>query len=238
LDIECDLPLNQHLPLLESTAKERFKDRYPKFRTQFAQEHQIATSPDGPPQISVLPAGIQAFHFVQDDEKQLVQVRLQGFSFNRLAPYTSLDDYLPEIKRTWNLYTEIANPVQIRMIRLRYINRIILPFTEGKLEVDDYFKVGPQLPDEEDNLRFVGFFNQHAAVDMQTGHQVNIVLTSQEPEKGYLPIIFDNGVAAAGPGEAENWVWISGRIQSLRDLKNRIFKNTLTKQCLELFQQP
>ena len=68
--------------------------------------------------------GIQALQFLHADEKQLVQVRAQGFSFNRLAPYTSLDDYLPEIERTWHLFVGLASPVQIRVVQLRYINRI------------------------------------------------------------------------------------------------------------------
>ena len=47
---------------------------------------------------------IQSLQFLHEDEKQLVQVMAQGFSFNRLAPYTSLDDYLPVIQRTWELF--------------------------------------------------------------------------------------------------------------------------------------
>lgn len=236
LDVECDLPPGQKLAALEGPALERLRDRYPKFHTQFVQEHQIAATPGGPPEVSVR-HGVQAFQFLQDDEKQLVQVRVQGFSFNRLSPYTSLDDYLPEIERVWRLYAGLAAPVQVRLIRLRYINRILLPFTGGSINLDDFFKVGPRLPDEE-NLTFTGFFNQHTAVEVQTGHQINIVLTSQPPQGDKLPVIFDNCVTATETGEPENWEWILTKIQSLRDLKNRIFKNTLTEICLNLFQQP
>lgn len=237
LDIECDLPPGQQLAAIEGPAQECFRDRYPKFQTRFIQEHQIAATPNGPPEVSVLRHGMQGFQFFQDDEKQLVQVRANGFSFNRLAPYTSLDDYLPEIERTWHLYVGLAAPVQVRLIRLRYINRILLPLTEGKVNLDDFFKVGPRLPDEE-NMALAGFFNQYTAVEVQTGHQVNIVLTSQPQQGDKLPVIFDNCVTASESGAPENWDWIPTRIQSLRDLKNRIFKNTLTEPCLKLFQQP
>lgn len=236
LDIECDLPPGQQLAVLEGPAQERFRERYPKFRTQLVQEHLIAATPGGPPEVSVR-HGVQAFQFLQDDEKQLVQVRAQGFSFNRLAPYTSFDDYLPEIEHAWRLYAGLAAPIQIRLIRLRYINRILLPFPEGRVNLDNFFKVGPRLPDEE-NLAFIGFFNQHTAVEVQTGHQVNIVFTSQPPQGDQLPVIFDNCVAASESGEPENWDWILTKIQSLRDLKNRIFKKSLTEQCLKLFQNP
>lgn len=234
LDIECDLPPGQNLAALEEPARGRFSDRYPKSQTQFLQEHTIEKKPDTPPKFSVRQA-IQAFQFLQADGLQLVQVRAQGFSFNRLAPYTSLDDYLPEIERTWGLYRGIAAPVQIRLIRLRYINRILLPTVGGRLELDDYLLVGPRLPDEK-NLTFVGFLNQHSAVEVGTGIQVTTVLTTLAAEGEKLPLIFDNSVVAPGPGEPEDWSWILGKIVALRNLKNRIFKDTLTEQCLNLFR--
>ena len=98
--------------------------------------------------------------------------------------------------------------------------------------------VGVVNSDPRENLAFIGFFNQHTAVEVQTGHQVNIVFTSQPPQGDQLPVIFDNCVAASESGEPENWDWILTTIQSLRDLKNRIFKKSLTEQCLKLFQNP
>jgi uncharacterized protein (TIGR04255 family) len=133
------------------------------------------------------------------------------------------------------LFIELASPVQIRVIRLRYINRILLPMVEGGVLLDDYLRVAPHLPDEK-SLTFVGFLNQHAAVEIETGHHVNIVLTAQSPEGDKLPVIFDNCVAAAQDREPQDWPWILGKIQALRALKNRIFRNTLTEKCLNLFQ--
>src|SRR4051794_5849007 len=102
IDIDCDMPPGLDLKVLESPARERFQDQYPGLRTQFIQEHRIQVAPDVSvsPEMSVRQA-IQAFQFVSQDEKQLVQLRTAGFSFNRLAPYKSLNDYIPEIQRTW-----------------------------------------------------------------------------------------------------------------------------------------
>lgn len=233
LDIECDMPPGQKIASLEGAARDRFRDHYPKFRAQFLQEHRIETQPDQPPQMSVR-QDVQALQFLAEDEKQLVQVRVQGFSFNRLAPYGSLDDYLPEIERTWRLFIELASPVQVRVIRMRYINRIPLPFAGGRVQLDEYLHVAPHLPDEK-ALTFTSFLNQHSAIEAETGHQVNLVLTTQPADGENLPLIFDNCVAAVEAGEPENWPWILTKIQALRALKNRIFKNTLTKQCQNLF---
>ena len=235
LDFECDLPPGQYVASLEGRARDCFSDHYPTFQTQFVQVHQIAAKPGESPEVSVQ-HNVQALQFLQDDGKQLVQVRMEGFSFNRLAPYESLDDYLPEIERAWRLYVGLAKPIRIREIRMRYINRIFLPMVDGQIELEEYLNVAPRLPLE--NTTFVGFLNQHAAIEAETGNRLNIVLTTQAPEGHKLPLIFDNSVVSTDPGQPEDWPWILAKILVLRDLKNRIFKRTLTEKCLNLFRQP
>ncbi len=235
VDIECDMPPKFNLVALEDAAKTAYLDKYPLAQTQFVEEHQIQQRPNKPAKHS-LKRGIQALQFRQQGNKQLIQVRAQGYSFNRLAPYSTLDDYLVEIERTWRLFVELAAPLQIRAVRIRYINRLLLPLKDGKLEFTDFLRVSPQLPDES-NLTFVGFLNQHSAVETGTGNQANIVLAAQLPEKEMLPVIFDIGVNHVENGEIENWPWILEKILSLRSLKNRIFENTLTESCLNQFRQ-
>lgn len=235
LDLECDLKPDYQLTSIEAQARDTFREHYPKLRHSFLQEHRIEQRQDTPPEV-LSRQGLQTLQFLTDDEKQLIQIRNRGYSFNRLAPYASLDDYLPEIERTWKSFVQLVNPVQVRLIRLRYINRIFLPMENGMLDLDDYFKVAPHLPDE-DNLQFIGFLNQHAAVEKGTGNQANIVLATQNSEDGRLPVLFDNSVLAKVDVEPSDWPLISDRIGSLRELKNRIFRETLTPKCLNLFQQ-
>jgi len=235
VDIECDLPPGLQVAALEQAALDRFKDHYPRFRKQFIHEHRIEAKPDGTSNLSVLKNDVLALHFLKDDEKQLVQVRTQGFSFNRLAPYSSLDDYLPEIQRTWNLYVELAAPVQVRAIRLRYINRFLLPTKGTRVSLDKYLRIGPRLPDEE-ALTLSGFLSQQTMVEEKTKNQANLVLTAQLPENEKLPVVLDNGVLSSGAGAPQDWPWILGKIKELRALKNIVFERTLTEECLKLFQ--
>jgi len=179
---------------------------------------------------------IQALQFRDKEEKQLIQVRTQGFSFNRLAPYSTLDEYLPEIERLWNLYTELAAPVKTRAVKLRYINRIILPMNGSLIELDEYLKTGPRVPGEE-GMTLTNFLIQHSAVENATNLNVSWVLTSQVPADGKLPIILDITVGTPPlAGDPNDWATIRSSIDGLRILKNRVFENILSPKCLELFQ--
>jgi len=234
LDIDCDQPSGGQLEQVESAARNCYSDRYPQVRSQIVQEHQFEIKGGEQPIMSVRGV-LAAFQFLQNDGKQLVQVRAQGFSFNRLEPYTGFEELLAEVERTWRLYVKIASPVQVRSIRLRYINRILLPLTDGRVDLDEYLKSGPKLPDEE-RLAFGSFLNQQIAIEKCTGHQAVTVLTTQPVEDDKLPLIFDNSVTASEPQESTDWPSILQNIQALRDLKNHIFERTLTAKCLNLFR--
>lgn len=233
IEIRCDMAPTFDLGTLEGAARDLFHDQYPKLQQQFVEAHRFEREGDEPPRIST-ERGLQALQFLHADGRQLVQIRTQGFTFNRLAPYSSLDDYLPEIERTWRLFVQLAAPVQIQQVRMRYINRILLPLTDRLVELTDFLKVSPRLPDE-DRLQFTGFLNQHAAVEVKTGNQVNIITTLQAAEKDLVPLIFDIEVIHAGTADPGDWVWVRSHIDSLRSLKNHVFMNTLTQRCLNLF---
>lgn len=234
LDIDCDTPPNVELQALEESARERFHDQYPKSRKQFSHEVQFEAKPEALSSLSARHA-IQALQFLTNDEKQLVQVRAQGFSFNRLAPYSNLDDYLREIERTWRLYVEVAEPIMTRLVRLRYINRITLPTEAGKVDLDDFLKIGPRSADQE-TLSLTGFLIQQSAVEKESHHQVSLTLHSRSPENELLPVILDIAVAHPVEVAPSDWEAIHETMKSLRRLKNRIFLNTLTDKCMQLFQ--
>ena len=235
VDIDCDMPTQSDVDVLDVAARAALADRYPTPRRRMLSEHQISAAPNQPLAVTSR-EGLQALQYFSADEKQLIQFRPAGFSFNRLAPYTSLDDYLSEIERTWRIFVDLARPVVCRMVRLRYINRIQLPMVDGRVEIDDYLKLAPRLADEA-RLIFAGFFNQHSVFEPATGNQVNIVFATQPPAGYQLPIIFDIEAFKDVSAEPSDWSRITGTIRSLRSVKNLVFRNSLTDKCLNLFQQ-
>src|ERR1700734_902652 len=160
IDVECDMPAQFNLLALEQAARTKFAGDYPEVKKRHIEQHRFQPRGEEPAEHTTS-RGIQALQFIRSDKTQLIQVRATGYSFNRLAPYGSLDDYLPEIERTWKDFVEISAPLQVRVVRLRYINRFLLPLKEGKLSFEEFLTVGPQLPDQT-NLNFSGFMNQYS----------------------------------------------------------------------------
>jgi uncharacterized protein (TIGR04255 family) len=238
LDIECDLPTGFNFQVIKEAAHEAFRSKYPTPRTTYSQQHtiQLVTSEEPTPAAApTSEVAVQGYQFWSEDGHQLVQIRTQGFSFNRLAPYSSFDDYLPEIKRVWLRYIELVPVTRIKTIRLRYINRMMLPMTQRKVDLDQFLKIGPRAPDE-DNFTLAGFASQLSAVENKTKEGLNLVLVAEAPIKDHLPVILDISVASPfQPITPGDWPAIETILISLRQLKNRVFENTVTQKCIELF---
>jgi uncharacterized protein (TIGR04255 family) len=85
------------------------------------------------------------FAYRSDDEKNVFQVRKDGFSHNRLSPYTEWQSFSAEARRLWAIYREGAAPVEVEFLGLNYINEIYLPFG---VSFEDYFKTYVEVPSE------------------------------------------------------------------------------------------
>jgi uncharacterized protein (TIGR04255 family) len=237
VDIHCDLPPTINRGAFHSAAQKVFADQYPEFRTSMLHQEKIHIGKGGPER-SQSRQMVSGYQSLSRDKKQIVQSRFDGFSFHRLAPYESLDDYLPEIQRCWEAYRAFAQPVIVRRIALRYINRIPLPLTNKKVNIDFFLRNGPKLPPpmEGGELTFTGFTHHHQIVDAKSGHGSNVILATQPADNDVLPLVLDLEVFHLLRLAPTEWPALSVIIGSLRALKNHIFRYTLTDECLTSLQ--
>jgi len=239
IDIDCELPEGFDVVSTEELARSAFGDRYPVVRKHHLHQQHISLQGASPPEISSQSA-LEGLRFFQEDERQLVQIRAHGYSFNRLKPYVGFDVCLDEIERTWQAYRDIVHPARVQQIRIRYINQIEIPFhpTNRRVELDDYLAIGPKLPDD-DRLQMAGFLHRHQIVEPSSANRATVTLNSQpvqgakQPE--HLTVLFDIATACDLTCDPADWAAIESASRSLRDLKNLIFKRTLTPKCLDLF---
>lgn len=165
------------------------------------------------------------------DGKYVIQAKERGFTFSILRTYDSWEDFSKEAFKYWNIYRRIFKPKKITRQALRYINRIDVP--ELSFEMKNYFRVYPQVFEDDRMVQISGFFMQ-VQIPQSEGGVANLTQSIANPAKaGCSSIILDIDVfdnKQYSPG-AKN---LRKRIESLRDQKNSIFEKAITDKTREL----
>jgi uncharacterized protein (TIGR04255 family) len=172
------------------------------------------------------------FICTSDDQKQVFQARLDGFSASRLAPYKSWEPFRDEARRLWDVYRQAVKPVRIERIAVRYINRLDIPGPQ--VELKDYLRtspeIGPGLPQALD-----GFFLQLQLPVHEIRSKLLInetIIESPTPEKVGVVLDIDLFRTEDLPQE-ETAIW--QLFESLRLRKDEFFESCITDKARELF---
>jgi uncharacterized protein (TIGR04255 family) len=87
------------------------------------------------------------YAFVSDDKQKRFEVRNDGFTFRHSSPYPGWNIFKDRANEVWEIYREIAQPTQIDLLALRYINRIDIPSTTG-FELKNYLRTFAEISTE------------------------------------------------------------------------------------------
>ncbi len=87
------------------------------------------------------------FWFRSEDNLRTFQATLEGFTFNRLAPYESWEEFSNDARSLWEIYKEICRPIHVTRAAIRYINQINIP-ANGLIELKDYLSTVPEVPSD------------------------------------------------------------------------------------------
>ena len=126
LDIRVKLPVQTDLKTL-ATFQDAIKLRYPLRQERLAWRGQIEIKSTPVTHVSQSAAGgPDGYLFTSNDGRQVVQARLDGFTFSRLKPYDKWESLRDEARELWQHYVQIAS-TERHSVALRYINRIEIP---------------------------------------------------------------------------------------------------------------
>lgn len=218
----------------------RFKELHPQFQADYPKvedrklvEHKIEQSPGKEPGHSTTDHGIVGYFFRSADEANILQFRRDGFSFNRLKPYTSWEQVFPEATRFWKIYVETCHPIEVSRIAVRFINRLMLPGLQ--VEFCDYLTAPPALPKQMPP--FVSGFVSRVVINDPDSNIVAAVVQALEPpsENRYLPVILDIDVCQQDVSNLTSDELLA-RFEKLREMKNRAFFGSLTNKTLEMLK--
>ncbi len=171
------------------------------------------------------------YRFTSQDNRQIFQARIDGFTFSRLAPYETWDSFRDEARRLWELYRPIAKPKNITRLALRYINKLDLPLPLGDFK--DYLRTVPEIsPDMTQGLS--GYFMQLQLpqADLDALLVLNQTLIPP-PEPSIVSVVLDFDLFCKDnvPNEDQD-IW--KRFEVLRKRKNKVFEACITDKTRRL----
>ncbi|MFH0873215.1 MAG: TIGR04255 family protein [bacterium] len=176
-------------------------------------------------------SGVDGYLCTSSDKKQVVQVRLDGFTFSRLTPYETWENLRKVAHRLWQLYVGATSPELVTRVALRYINRLEIPLPIR--DFSDYLTAPPTIPQ---NLPqgLISFLTRNVIREPSLDF-VAIISQSLEPVEAsnVVPVILDIDVfreVQHSVGATEIWE----TIDQLRGFKNKIFFESITEKTVEL----
>lgn len=227
-------PTSQIDPAKLHALHKLFVAEYPdaQARNKIAGVFSFAAKPGEKSAAEIKDDGIDGYVFRSADKLNIVQMRLDGFSYSRLAPYTKWSEIQAEASRLWDIYAKAAGTFAVTRVAMRYIN--LLPIEGSLNDLNKFIEKPPVMPAALESKLF-GYLEQNFLNDTHDGFQAILIQAVQPPvPPTAFEYILDIDVFLQSPKIPIEAVW--GTLEKLRDYKNRIFFNTLKKETWERFQ--
>ena len=232
IDIRAQLPENVSSSDIENLHV-KIKDAYPGKRTRRVLQGTIEVKGEKE-SVKTEPPQVDGYLFSTLDGRQIVQYRLDGFTFSRLRPYSRWEEVFPEAKRLWEIYRTFVKPVLVTRLAVRYINSIEIPLKT--IDYDDYLAAGPKVPQGLPQL-LQRFFTR-IEIPFPDREAVAIVMQTPSDKKDPVNtgIILDIDVVYAATSLAPEDTRIYEILGALREIKNAVFLSSITEKTKELFR--
>ena len=203
--------------------------RFPQVVEQRQVEAKLHLDAKKGPSQQATDLGVRGFFFKSEDGCEIAQFRVDGFTFNRLQPYTSWEEISPVAFDLWDTYVRIAKPETATRLALRYLNHVDLPST-----LDDFNEVmvaPPPIPETlpQDVSRFLTRVTIHDFENEATAHVTQAFEGAPTPGQAKLILDIDafrEKDVAVGSDEME------GTFSVLHEFKNRVFFESLTEKAI------
>ncbi len=173
------------------------------------------------------------FWFRSEDNLETFQATLEGFSFNRLAPYESWEEFSSDAKNLWEIYKEICRPIHVTRAAVRYINQINIPANE-LIELKDYLSTVPEVSPRLPQKALQTFFMQLQIPQQDLDCMLIIneaIAPPTSPE--IVTVILDLDLFRQQVWDSNDEdVWRF--LEKLRHRKNEVFEASITDRTKEL----
>jgi len=212
---------------------EKIKETYPGKQEQTVSQVQIERQL-GKESFKSL-TKINGYRYLSINKDKIFQARLDGFTFNRLPPYTIWEELRNEAKRLWLLYRDATSPEIITRVALRYINNLNIPTS---IDFGDYLMAPPVLPEglPQGLNGFLIRLNVHIP-ELEANAIITQALEPMPLKSDKIPVILDIDVfkeKTEAPGIEEGEAW--NLLERMRHFKNEVFFKFITEKLKEIYK--
>lgn len=207
---------------------------HPVVEEQRGFEAVVEFGPGGPRPPRTTEARLRGLIFKSADQLDLAQFRVDGFTVNRLKPYTSWSQIFPRALEFWRGYVRVARPEMVTRLALRYINRIGLP--RNLRDFGEVMLGPPPVPADlpQELSRFLTRVTVHDPETGLSAHVLQALETDPSAERANLILDIDAFGEEHVEPDSER---IRGTFEALHEFKNRIFFGSLTEQTVERYEK-
>lgn len=235
LDIQVTLPPDVKLETLKKFG-EGLDARFPETQERISWKQGFQIGGAGETHAIRSSRSVDGYLFISKADGKVAQARRDGFTFNKLRPYSNWETFSAEAKELWERYVALARPASVQRVALRYLNRIALPLPVGDLR--DYCLLFPDLPAALPQGMSEFFLRVTLPVpDAPSASSVTLTFDPPAPDAAVLNLILDNEAACVLGSLNVDTEAIWSKLAALRELKNKVFDASLTEETKKLFRQ-
>lgn len=171
------------------------------------------------------------YAFVGGEEKHIVQFRINGFTFSRLAPYQTWEQLRNEARTLWESYRQVVGVLPVVRVGLRYVNQLDIPMPMRDFR--DFIRLYPEVSSDLPQ-QLAGFFVQVQIPQDDLGAMLILNEAMVPPPRpDVASVVLDIDVFKPGLKlESDDEVW--DVLEKLRLRKNLIFEGCITNNMREL----
>lgn len=213
--------------------KASLKEVFPKIEERQQLEHKFGVLHGRPIPPQTEFKGLQGLFFRSEDGLDVVQCRIDGFTFSRLTPYLDWETLRDRARKFWKIYCKTVAPESITRVAIRYINRIQPP--APFVDYAKYFTT--PLPIPSGRSRVVNGFLTRVIIADPKRQLSAIVIQNLEPsiDPNPVSIILDiDAFKVEDFAVGDESVW--SLLDLLHDVKNELFFDSITEEAVRLFE--
>ena len=209
---------------------QEIKQEFPQKRQENAFEINIAPK-EGKIEQN-LAGSLSKMQFVREDGSAMVQIGPDLLGINVLPPYPGWGEFEKLIRRQFEVYLKVAQPIGYKRIGLRFINRIVFP--TDRIETTDYFNYYPHLPDTVEQIH--GPFIMRVSHFYEDRDVLNFNMSQAPQVEGRLAIVLDLDYYLGKPENVElgqGLAWVGTAHERIEAM----FEASITHKTRSLFEE-